>query len=35
MNDKQKADLLRSKLEPTKEPQPKAKVIDINKAVNQ
>lgn len=35
MNDKQKADLLRSKLEPTKEPQPKGKVIDINKAVNQ
>lgn len=35
MNDKQKADLLRSKLEPTKEPQPKAKVIDINKVVNQ
>jgi len=35
MNDKQKADLLRSKLEPTKEPQPKAKVININKASNQ
>ncbi len=35
MNDKQKADLLRSKLEPTKEPQPKAKVINISKASNQ
>ncbi|MGV0753166.1 site-specific integrase [Empedobacter brevis] len=35
MNDKQKADLLRSKLEPTKEPQPKAKVISMNKASNQ
>ena len=35
MNDKQKADLLRSKLEPTKEPQPKAKVININKAINE
>ena len=35
MNDKQKADLLRSKLEPKKEPQPKAKVIDINKAINE
>jgi len=33
MNDKQKADLLRSKLEP-KENQTKAKVIDFNKAVN-
>ncbi|MDH0660448.1 site-specific integrase [Empedobacter sp. GD03865] len=35
MNDKQKADLLRSKLEPTKEPQPKAKVININKVINE
>lgn len=34
MNDKQKADLLRSKLEP-KENIQKAKIIDINKAVNQ
>ena len=35
MNDTQKADLLRDKLEPKKEPQPKAKVININKASNQ
>jgi len=35
MNDKQKADLLRSKLEPIKEPQPKAKVININKVINE
>lgn len=34
MNDTQKADLLRSKLEPKEEPQ-KGKVININKAVNQ
>lgn len=32
MNDKQKADLLRSKLEPKQES--KAKIIDINKAIN-
>lgn len=35
LNDTQKADLLRDKLEPTKEPQPKAKIIDINKAINE
>ena len=34
MNDKQKADLLRSKLEPKEQPQ-KAKVININKAINE
>ncbi len=35
LNNTQKADLLRSKLEPTKEPQTKAKVININKAINE
>ncbi len=35
MNDTQKADLLRDKLEPKEEPQSKAKVISINKASNQ
>lgn len=34
MNDKQKADLLRSKLEPNEKPQ-KGKVININKAINE